>query len=199
MSNKDTLSPQIFIYLLCIKLKLLKTKKIVITGGPGTGKTALIKYLEEEGHVVMHEISRAVTLEAQKQGIEQLFLESPILFSEKLLEGRLKQYHEGKECAASILFYDRGMPDVTAYMDYMETDYPENFTITCNEFRYNKIFLLPPWEEIYKQDNERYESFAQAEKIFHFLKTGYENYGYKICEVPVGTINERANFILKNI
>ena len=60
-------------------------------------------------------------------------------------------------------------------------------------------FLLPPWEEIYEQDNERYESFEQAEKIFHYLKDGYINYGYKTHEVPVGTIEERVQFILNKI
>ncbi|MBK5213753.1 MAG: ATP-binding protein [Flavobacteriaceae bacterium] len=177
----------------------MKTKRIVITGGPGSGKTALINYLEKEGYAVMHEISRNVILEAQKEGIEQLFLENPILFSEKLLEGRLKQFHEGKDSGSAILFYDRGMPDVTAYMNFVNSPYPENFSKTCLDNRYDEIFVLPPWEAIYEQDNERYESFGQAEKIFNFLKNGYENYGYKAHEVPVGTIEERVDFILKNI
>ncbi|MCG2417877.1 ATP-binding protein [Aequorivita sp. F47161] len=177
----------------------MKTKRIVLTGGPGSGKTALIKYLENDGYKVMHEISRDVTLEAQRQGIEQLFLVNPILFSEKLLEGRLKQFNDGKKCTAPILFYDRGMPDVTAYMDFVKVHYPVNFSEICTEYRYNEVFVLPPWEEIYEKDNQRYESFEQAEKIFHFLKNGYENYGYKTQEVPVGTLEERANFILANI
>lgn len=177
----------------------METKRIVITGGPGSGKTALINYLEKEGYPVMQEISRQVILEAQAAGIEQLFLENPILFSEKLLEGRLKQFHEGKNCAAPILFYDRGMPDVTAYMDFVDSHYPENFSKTCLEHKYDEIFVLPPWEEIYEQDNERYESFEQAEKIFQFLKDGYLKYGYNIYEVPVGAIKERADYILKKL
>jgi len=177
----------------------LETKRIVITGGPGSGKTVLVKHLENEGYPVMHEISRDVILEAQRDGIEQLFLENPILFSQKLLEGRLKQFHESKNCAAPLLFFDRGMPDVTAYMDFVEVHYPKKFSETCFEHRYNEIFVLPPWETIYHQDNERYESFEQAEKIFHFLKMSYENYGYKTHEVPVGPIEERAQFIISTI
>ena len=41
-------------------------KKIVITGGPGSGKTSLIDFLEENGYQCQHEISRQVTLEAKK-------------------------------------------------------------------------------------------------------------------------------------
>ncbi len=174
----------------------MDTKRIVITGGPGSGKTALIKFLEQENHFVLHEISREVILEAQKQGIEQLFLENPILFSEMLLEGRLKQFQEGGKSSTPIIFYDRGMPDVTAYMDFMDIHYPINFSETCMKYRYDTIFVLPPWEMIYEQDNERYESFEQAEKIFDFLKNSYKNYGYEVHEVPVGTLKERAQYIL---
>ena len=67
-------------------------KKIVITGGPGSGKTSLIDFLEENGYQCQHEISRQVTLEAKKKGIDQLFLSDPILFSQLLLKGRLQQY-----------------------------------------------------------------------------------------------------------
>lgn len=177
----------------------METKRIVITGGPGSGKTTLINYLEKVGYAVMHEISRDVILEAQKEGIEQLFLENPLLFSEKLLEGRMQQFHEGKKCAEQILFYDRGMPDVTAYMDFIAMQYPENFSATCLNYKYDAIFLLPAWETIYLQDNERYETFEEAKKIFRFLKTGYEKYGYTIHEVPVGALKDRADFIFRTL
>ena len=61
---------------------------IVIIGGPGTGKSTIIDGLIDKGFCCYPEISRQVTLEAKKQGIEQLFLENPLLFSELLLEGR---------------------------------------------------------------------------------------------------------------
>ncbi|MEO6346815.1 MAG: AAA family ATPase, partial [Aquaticitalea sp.] len=70
----------------------MHTKKIVITGGPGTGKSSIINELKARGHVCFDEISRQVTLEAREKGIEQLFLTEPLLFSELLLKGRLKQF-----------------------------------------------------------------------------------------------------------
>jgi len=62
----------------------LNPKKIVIAGGPGTGKTTLINHLKIRGFLCYNEISRQVTLEARKAGIEQLFLTEPLLFSKKL-------------------------------------------------------------------------------------------------------------------
>lgn len=173
----------------------MKTKRIVISGGPGTGKTSLIQYIADKGYPCMPEISREITLAAQREGISQLFLEDPILFSEKLLEGRLDQYQEGQKFDSPYLFYDRGMPDVTAYMDYLGTSYSSPFNHTCSEHKYDAIFLLPPWESIYQQDNERYESFAEATKIHQFLQESYSNYGYQVYEVPFGALEDRASFI----
>ncbi len=177
----------------------MDTKRIIITGGPGSGKTSLINFLEKESYSVMHEISREVILEAQKQGIEQLFLENPMLFSEKLMDGRMKQFKAGEQCETPILFYDRGMPDVTAYMDFVNDSYPQGFIDNCLQNRYDSVFVLPPWKDIYQQDNERYESYEQAEEIFQFLKSGYENYGYLIHEVPVGAVKQRVEFILDTL
>jgi predicted ATPase len=177
----------------------VKTKRIVISGGPGSGKTTLVSHLEQLGHVCMHEISRDVIKEAQQEGIEQLFLENPILFSQKLLQGRLEQFKEGASYQIPFLFYDRGMPDVTAYMDYIHSHYPDNFYKTCMTNRYDSIFLLPPWEEIYEQDNERYESFDEAEKIYNYLVQGYRKYGYHIIEVPIGNVPNRIEYILSHL
>ena len=175
------------------------SKKIVITGGPSSGKTTLISYLENKGYQCIHEISRDIIIEAQKQGIEQLFLTDPLLFSQKLLEGRLKQFNDTRNLDKTFLFFDRGLPDVTAYMDFTASEYPEIFTETCKNNRYDLVFLLPPWKEIYQQDNERYETFEEAEKIHHFLLKAYKNYGYNVIEIPFGDLEFRMQFIVNNL
>jgi predicted ATPase len=177
----------------------VKNRKIVITGGPGTGKSSIIYKLEENGENCLHEISRQVTLEAQKEGIDQLFLEKPLLFSEKLLDGRLSQYHKAQEINSSRIFLDRGLPDVVAYMDYFDTQYPEVFNKTCEIHRYDLIFILPPWEKIYTSDNERYESFEEALKISSYLYSTYRRYGYEPIEVPKLSVEDRTEFILNKI
>ena len=58
---------------------------------------------------------------------------------------------------------------------------------------------MPPWEEIYISDNERYENFEQALAIHNHLERTYKALNYSIIEVPTGTVKERADFILKCI
>ncbi len=177
----------------------MSTKKIVITGSPGTGKTSIIKSLEEQGFVCFPEISREVTLKARRKGIEQLFLTDALVFSEQLLAGRIEQYIEANNSLEEMIFLDRGIPDVIAYMHYIGKPYPKLFTEACKKYVYDTVFLLPPWETIYTSDEERYENFEQATAIHNHLSNTYKKYGYKVIETPIGTISDRAKFILNTL
>jgi predicted ATPase len=172
---------------------------VVLIGGPGSGKTTLIEKLEDQGYLCYPEISREVIFEARKQGIEQLFLEKPLLFSELLLEGRKKQFRNAHEEDADIVFIDRGIPDVLAYMHYIGDSYPPFFDQACKDHVYNKIFFLPPWEEIYTADEARYENYEQAKLISLHLQETYRNYGYELIEVPKDTPENRILFILGHL
>lgn len=174
----------------------MNTRKIVITGGPGTGKSSIINELKKRGNICFDEISRQVTLEARKKGIEQLFLTEPLLFSELLLKGRLKQFQDADRLEEETIFLDRGLPDVLAYMDYFGTSYPTQFVETCQNNRYDQVFVLAPWQAIFVSDSERYENFEQAERIHQHLLNSYKNFGYNLLDVPFESIEKRTDFIL---
>jgi predicted ATPase len=170
--------------------------KYVITGGPGTGKTTLIQELEKRNYKCTPEISRQVTLMARKKGIDYLFLKDPLLFSKLLLEGREKQYLEAVNSDAPIVFFDRGIPDVHAYLNHFNTAYPDVYLKKSSLYRYDGIFILPPWKDIYKNDQERFETYQSSVSIYNHLKEAYSMLDYDIIEVPYGKVQERTDFIL---
>ena len=172
---------------------------VVLIGGPSSGKTTLIEALKDKGHTCYPEISREVIREAQEQGIEQLFLEKPLLFSELLLEGRKKQFNEALKETSDIVFLDRGIPDVLAYMHYIGDSYPAFFDKACHDHKYTSIFVLPHWKEIYISDAERYENYEQAVLIHEHLVETYKKYGYTIIEVPKDSVENRVDFIMKHL
>lgn len=174
-------------------------QKIVLIGGPGTGKTSVLNELIKRNYFCMKEVSREVTLVAKEKGIEQLFLTEPLLFSEMLLKGREEQYLSATKSAENIVFFDRGIPDVHAYMNYANTKYPAIFSEKSNQYKYTKIYHFTPWKEIHITDNERYETFEEAKIIDSFLVKAYLDLGYSIVKVPFGTIEERTNFILNSL
>ena len=172
---------------------IAKNKKIVIIGAPGSGKTSIIDLLIQKGYDCFPEISREITLDARKEGIDQLFLHDPVLFSTQLIAGRLKQYEDAK--SKKLVFFDRGLPDVVAYHHYLKTDYPLSFDKVCQENPYDKVFVLPPWKEIFTSDSVRYESFDQAIKIHENLIQTYLRFSMTPQLVPFGEVAERVAFI----
>ena len=75
----------------------MKNIKIAIIGGPSSGKTSLINNLKNRGYNCKEEVSREIIKKAKERGIDQIFLDSPIWFSEKLLTQRIKQFKEAEK------------------------------------------------------------------------------------------------------
>ncbi len=174
-------------------------KKIVISGGPSSGKTSLIAALEKQGHCCIHEVSREITLKARQNGIEHLFRTDPLLFSKMLLEARIEQFEQATALNAEFVFLDRGIPDVVAYLDRNQLSYPTAFKQACETHQYDAVYILPPWKDIHITDNERYEDYDEAKILFEYLYKSYETYDYNHVFVPKGTIEERISFILDHL
>ncbi len=184
----------------------MNTKKIVITGGPGTGKTTVILAIENDGFLCFEEIIRSMTKEAKEKEITNtivsnplMFVSDPLDFNKRILNGRIKQYKKSIESDQQFVFYDRGIPDVLAYMDYFSQNYDQNFIRACEHYVYDIVFILPPWKEIYVSDNERLESYEETVEIHEHLEKTYTHYGYKTISVPFGSIEQRTRFILDHI
>ena len=184
----------------------MNTKKIVITGSAGTGKTSVINNLKSKGFHCFDEVIRTLTSEVKEEVDASdhisnpiVFAKDPLEFNTRLLNGRLDQFKIADSFNEEICFFDRGIPDVLAYMDYFNQEYEDQFINTCSNHLYTDVFLLPPWKKIYKTDSGRFESFDEVLQIHEHLKTTYKNFGYHIIEVPFGTVEVRTNYILNNI
>ncbi|UCD60529.1 MAG: ATP-binding protein [Flavobacteriaceae bacterium] len=184
----------------------MKSKKVVITGGPSTGKTVIIQQLEAFGYHCFHEIVRTMTLEAKKEGNPESFVSNPLAFvkdpfefNQRILSGRMQQHSKSVTIKNPFVFFDRGIPDVLAYMDYFDQSYTLEFEEACTTRRYDKVLILPPWKKIYVADNERLESFEEAIEIHDHLKRTYIKYEYDPILIPTGTVEDRISFILNEL
>ncbi|QES88962.1 AAA family ATPase [Rhizosphaericola mali] len=62
-----------------------------------------------------------------------------------------------------------------------------------------KIFILPPWEEIYKTDQERKQTWEEAVKTFETMKQTYLEFGYHAIEIPKGSVEDRCSCLLSHL
>lgn len=178
----------------------------MITGGPSTGKTSVIENLQNAGYLCYPEVIRQMTLEAKNDGVLSNFQTNPIAsvsnpldFNTKILTARLDHFNESVNQNEPIIFFDRGMPDVLAYMDYYGQNVPKEFTTVVKKNRYHKVFLLPMWQDIFVPDDERFENYDEALKINECLHSTYRKLGYDVTVVPKSSVEERTAFIIQNI
>ena len=172
--------------------------KYIITGGPGSGKTSLIRQLESDGYHCSPEASRQLI-------IEQIALQSDSLpwlnlpaFADLALERMLALYREAQH--ASITFFDRGVPDIIAYLESADLSVPEKYFEATEECNYDQmVFILPPWEEIYVNDSERWQSFEESVLIYEAIKKAYIKLNFNLIEVPKMPVEDRTAFILARI
>jgi predicted ATPase len=174
-------------------MQIPKFKRYVISGAPGSGKTTLINAFKMDDVFCFEEVSRSIIAEAQQSGKAQPFLTDPLLFSNLLLSKRIDQFNHPKQAAFHL--YDRGIHDVIAYLEEINAKYPDEFDKKACKYIYDKVFLLPPWEDIYKQDAERYETYQHAVKIHEHLKAVYQKFSMSIVDVPKISVEQRIEFV----
>lgn len=173
--------------------------KIVITGGPGTGKTSIIKALKKRGFHVHPEVSREIINKYRKLGHKQLFLSDPLKFSKILMEKRIIQHKNSNENKNKFYFFDRGIPDIIAYLNFKKVKFNPSLLKEIKNYTYDLIFLCEPWKQIYINDSERYESYSELLLINKELKKTYQKLDYKPIKLPESSVEERINYILNSI
>jgi predicted ATPase len=172
--------------------------KIVITGGPGFGKSSIIFELENRGYNSQHEISRNIIKEQLESGGDILPWKNLSTFSRLVFEKRIIQHQEASD--EKFVFFDRGIPDVVAYMMKDELELPEKYIHALTDYNYNNlVFITPPWKDIFVNDAERKEDYFNACEIHNVIIDTYLRLGYELVEIPKDSIEMRVNFILDKL
>jgi len=168
------------------------SNRYIITGGPGSGKSSLLSALVDKSYQGFEEISRVIIREQHENGGDMVPWLNLAAFAELCYEKMSSQLDDCKsDCTC---FYDRGLPDIIAYVRRGGLEVPTKYFEKVKA--YNKtVFLTPPWQEIFINDNERPESYEDAVEINKFLKSTYSELGFKIIELPKISIKERVTFI----
>ena len=168
----------------------------VLTGGPGSGKTTLIEALRSAGFATSVEAGRGIIRDQSAIGGPALPWHDRVLFAELMLSWELRSYQGAMERTGPV-FFDRGVPDTLGYLRLSGLPVPGHVSAAADRFRYNpRVFIAPPWPDIFAQDEERKQTQDEAERTYHALADVYTELGYELVPLPLAPVETRLRFVL---
>jgi len=165
-------------------------RKIVITGGPCSGKTTLIEKLAEIGHIIVQEAATQIISE----GIFHP-LKNPLIFQQKVVNKQISLEKKAESKTGGLIFCDRGIYDGLAYLKFFNV--AESQLQLPEKWNYLIAFHLSQLP--YKKDQIRFESPEEAMKISQLIKEAYIEKNVILIDVPVINIEQRTKFVLQEL
>ncbi len=162
----------------------------VLTGGPCSGKSTLLDYFKIQGYGTLPETAREVISERMQNTLtrEEIRTRQEIIFVRQLeRESLLRDYDS--------FFLDRSLIDGIAYTKLGLGSSISLFESVDLRHRYKSVFLLDLFP--FEKDSVRTEDNEEEARVAHeYIRMAYTDLGYTPIEVPVGSVQERAAFIL---
>lgn len=99
---------------------------------------------------------------------------------------------------ARVTFFDRGLVDGVTALRAAEPQADVPIDVELRGFD-PTVFVVPPWREIYVNDEDRRHPFADAVAEHMRLVMAYTSLGYAVVEVPRLDVDARADFVERTL
>jgi predicted ATPase len=160
-------------------------------------KTTLLRALQTLGYRCVPESGRAIIQHRKAAGLSP----RPSLeqFGWDLLHLDIKQYQSAPD-SYMPMFFDRGIVDALSLLDQHRQISVREVGKYLARYPYNRlVFVAPPWPDIFCNDGERDQTFAESVAIYQQLSQWYERCGYTLLELPITNVTDRMAFITDHI
>ena len=158
----------------------------ILTGAPGSGKTAVLEGLGDGVHTVRRARAGGHRRAAGRRRHRHRRPGSGAVRGAAARSDRSTSI--ATRCARRRLswLFDRGVPDCVAYAAVLGVD-PAGSLAAARRYRYHpEVMILEPWEQIYATDAERTMSFEHTIPFHEALVDAYEGAGYALVRCPPG-------------
>jgi predicted ATPase len=157
------------------------------------GKTTLIRHLQAMGERVVEETARAVIREQVASGGCAVPWLDNVAFAEEAARRDMAIF-DGLAAETGRVFFDRGIMD--SYGANGAAPSPAIIEAVRTR-RYNaRVFVAPPWREIYETDAERRQDWPEAERTFDTVMRMLRTLDYAPVVLPKASVEARAAFVL---
>ncbi len=167
--------------------------RILITGGPGTGKSTLLAALAQSGEICYEEASRALIREQLAHEGQLVPWGNLLGFAQECcarMRAQLADSPADRRC-----FFDRGLPDLIAYLRHGGLPAPDAWCTASRAYA-RVTFFAPPWAEIFVNDPERPQSFSEACALSDHIRYAYQTCGFQLIELVRDRVEMRRAQVL---
>jgi predicted ATPase len=168
-------------------------QRVVIAGGPGSGKSTLLQALAASGERCYEEASRALIREQLAQSGQRLPWGDLCAFAQECAARMLAQLADSSRHGRC--FFDRGLPDLIGYLSHGGHAAPEDWRRASRAYA-PVVFFAPPWQDIYVNDAERPQSFAEARSLSAHVRRAYVDCGFRLVELSKSSVPDRLRQVI---
>ena len=175
-------------------------RKILIAGGPCSGKTALVEELARRSYYTVPEAALSVINNEERAGSNIFPWTDFEEFNKRVIE--LQGQNEvviPQETSLAIL--DRSLVDPAAYFRRKDLPIPSYLDDMVREAHYEQAFILDMlpksyWDKTKGGMPRIMQTYEEGERIHWFIRTIYRNYGIKTTSIPfVSPIETRVDLV----
>lgn len=167
---------------------------VVISGCSSGGKSSLLAELGRRGHAVVEEPGRRIVKEELARNGSALPWADAAAFLRRAVAMALVD-RAAASASDGWVFFDRGLIDAIAGLQHV-TGEPALAQLAQSHRYHRRIFLAPPWPEIYVKDSERRHGLDLAVAEYERLLEVYASLGYELTILPKLGVAQRADFVL---
>ena len=171
---------------------------VLISGCSGGGKSALLAELGQRGYAIIEEPGRRIVKEQLLSGGTLLPWTDGVGFARRCIALALSDRKAARHLKGSWVFFDRGLIDASIALRHL-TGGPALNAIKRSYRYYQRVFMAPPWPEIYETDNERRHNLDAGVAEYERLIDAYPALGYEVTILPKVGVAERAEFVLRTL
>ena len=166
---------------------------VMISGCSGGGKSTLLEELAQRGYAVVPEPGRRIIAEERAAASEAaLPWVDPAAFARRAIAMSVADH----AAARGLTFFDRGVVDAAVAL---KATTGESAAALVARYRYDRVFLAPPWPDIYAMDDDRRHSLAKALADYGRVERAWLDADYDPVILPRDTVAARADFLLETL
>jgi predicted ATPase len=173
-------------------------QRFILTGAPGSGKTAILRQLELDGFGVVEEAATDVIALRQSQGIGEPWMQAR--FIDDVADLQVQRMERASRAPDAIQFHDRSVVCTQALARYLEIPEPARLTqaleqIVQEQLFEKTVFFVSAFGFVTSTAARRI-SFEEAVRFGQMHEDAYRALGFELVFVSPGSVHDRAAAML---